>query len=72
MALLPPSRCLKCRQFSHFSEDPEVESLFERLLKEQVKVDFMDLVEWFLGVHFSWHFTPLKVDVHLNQTGFCG
>ena len=61
---------LSVDNFVYFSEDPEVESLFERLLKEQVKVDFMGLVEWFLGVHFSWHFTPSKADVHLNQTGF--
>jgi hypothetical protein len=34
------------------------------------QVDFMGLVEWFLGIHFSWHFTSSRVDVHLNQTGF--
>jgi hypothetical protein len=56
--------------FVYFSKDPEVESLFKRLLKEQVNVDFMGLVEWFLGIHFFWRFTPSKVDVHLNQTRF--
>jgi hypothetical protein len=56
--------------FVYFSEDPAVEALFERLLRERVKVDFMGLVEWFLGVHFSWRFTSSQVDVHLNQTGF--
>ncbi len=61
---------LYVNDFVYFSEDLEVESLFECLLKEQVKVDFMGLVEWFLGVHFSWCFTPSKVDVHLNQTSF--
>ena len=30
----------------------------------------MDLVEWFLGVHFSWRITPSTVDVHMNQSGF--
>jgi hypothetical protein len=30
----------------------------------------MGLVEWFLGIHFSWRFTSSRVDVHLNQTGF--
>jgi hypothetical protein len=30
----------------------------------------MGLVEWFLGIHFSWCFTSLQIDVHLNQTGF--
>ena len=36
--------------FVFFSEDPAVETLFECLLQEQIKVDFMGLVEWFLGV----------------------
>jgi hypothetical protein len=56
--------------FVHFLEDPNVEVLFERLLQERVKVDFMGLVEWFLDIHFSWRFTSSGVDVHLNQTGF--
>jgi hypothetical protein len=30
----------------------------------------MGIVEWFLGVHFSWRITPSSVDVHLNQSGF--
>jgi len=53
--------------FIHFSEDPPTEALFERLLREWVNVDFMGLVEWFLGIHFSWRFTSSEVDVHLNQ-----
>jgi hypothetical protein len=56
--------------FVYFLEDPNVEVLFECLLQERVKVDFMGLVEWFLGIHFSWRFTSSRVDVHLNQTGF--
>ncbi len=47
-----------------------METLFELLLKDRVTVEFMGLVEWFLGIHFSWRITPLKVDVHWNQTGF--
>ncbi len=39
--------------FVYFSEDPAVEALFCRLLAERCKVDFMGIVEWFLGVHFS-------------------
>jgi hypothetical protein len=54
----------------YFLEDPNVEALIKHLLQEQVKVDFMGLVEWFLGFYFSWRFTSLRVDVHLNQTGF--
>jgi hypothetical protein len=56
--------------FVYFSKDPEVETLFEHLLQDRVKVDFMGLVKWFLGIYFSWRFTPSRVDVHLNQTGF--
>ena len=56
--------------FVYFSDDPEVEKLFCRLLSERCKVDFMGIVEWFLGVHFSWRITPSSVDVHLNQSGF--
>jgi hypothetical protein len=56
--------------FVYFSEDPAVDCLFEPLPQERVKVDFMGLVEWFLGIHFSWCFTSSQVDVHLNQTGF--
>ncbi len=56
--------------FVYFSEDPAVEVLFESLLRERVKVEFMGLVEWFLGVHFSWQITKSTVDVHMNQSGF--
>ena len=56
--------------FVYFSEDPAVKALFERLLGERVKVDFMGLVEWFLSVHFSWHIIKSIVDVHMNQSGF--
>ncbi len=56
--------------FVYFSDDPEIEKLFCRLLSKRCKVDFMDIVEWFLGVHFSWRITPSSVDVHLNQSGF--
>jgi hypothetical protein len=56
--------------FVYFSADPAVEPLFCRLLAERCKVDFMGIVEWFLGVHFSWRLTPDSADVHLNQSGF--
>jgi len=67
---VPLSLGLYVDDFVYFSEDPATEALFERLLREQVKVDFMGLVEWFLGIHFLWRFTSSRVDVHLNQTGF--
>jgi hypothetical protein len=40
------------------------------LVWEQIKVDFMGLVKWFLGKHFSWSITKSAVDVHMNQSGF--
>ncbi len=67
---VPLSLGLYVDDFVYFSEDPGVEVLFERLLQERVKVDFMGLVEWFLGIHFLLRFTSSRVDVHLNQTGF--
>jgi hypothetical protein len=54
----------------YFSENLVVEALFCCLLAEQCKVDFMGIVEWFLGMHFSWRITPTMVSVHLNQSGF--
>jgi hypothetical protein len=51
-------------------KDPADEALFEHLLRERIKVDFMGLVEWFLGLHFSWQITKSMVDVHMNQSGF--
>ena len=56
--------------FVYFLKDPAVEVLFHRLFAKHCKVDFMGIIEWFLGVHFSWHITPSLVDVHLNQSGF--
>jgi hypothetical protein len=29
----------------------------------------MGIVEWFLGVHFSWRIASSAVSVHLNQSG---
>jgi hypothetical protein len=66
----PLSMGLYVDDFVYFLEDLAVEALFERLLWEQIKVDFMGLVEWFLGIHFSWQITKSMVDVHMNQSGF--
>jgi hypothetical protein len=61
---VPLSLGLYVDNFVNFLEDPNVEALFECLLREQMKVNFMGFVEWFLGIHFSWRFTSLQVDVH--------
>jgi hypothetical protein len=64
---VPLSMGLYVDNFLYFSADPAVEELFEWLSWERVKVGFMGLIEWFLGIHFSWR---SRVDVHLNQTGY--
>ena len=56
--------------FVYFSKDPSVKALFCRLLVKRCKVDFMGVVEWFLGIHFLWQITSTSVAVHLNQLGF--
>jgi hypothetical protein len=66
----PLSLGLYVDDFVYFSPDPFVEHLFCHLLLECCQVDFMGMVEWFLGIHFSWHITPSVVAVHLNQSGF--
>jgi hypothetical protein len=66
----PLSLGLYVDDFINFSEDPAVEALFCCLLAKQCKVDFMGIVEWFLGIHFSWHITSSLVAVHLNLSGF--
>ncbi len=53
--------------FVYFSEDPAVESLFCHLLAKRCKVDFMGIIEWFLGIHISWRLKSSLVAVHLNQ-----
>jgi hypothetical protein len=52
LALAPLSLGLYVNKFVYFSEDPAVEALFCRLLAEHFKVDFLGIVEWFLGIHF--------------------
>ena len=52
--------------FIYFSEDPNVERLFEQLLSSLVTVDFMGTIEWFLGTHFQWNKTVDEVLVHLS------
>jgi hypothetical protein len=62
--------CLYADSFVYFSEDPAVEEKFQHLLKEQITVEIMGTVEWFLGTHFQLLLTPSTVEVHLSQTGF--
>jgi hypothetical protein len=70
VSTVPLSLGIYVDDFVYFSADPAAEDLFCRLLAERCKVDFMGIVEWFLGVHFSWRITPSSVAVHMNQSGF--
>jgi hypothetical protein len=56
--------------FIYFSDNPNVEQLFEQLLSSLITVDFMGIVEWFLGTHFQWNKTNNEVSFHLSLTGF--
>ncbi len=56
--------------FMYFSTDPAVGTLFCHLLADLCHVDFMRIVEWFLGMYFSWRIAPSMVSFHLNQSGF--
>ncbi len=60
---MPLSIGLYVDDFVYFLEDPVVKALFKRLLRERIEIDFMGLVEWFLGIHFSWGITKSTVDV---------
>jgi hypothetical protein len=66
----PLSLGIYVNDFVYFLPDPAVKKLFCHLLAERCKVDFMGIVEWFLGIHFSWRMTSSTVAVHLNQSGF--
>jgi hypothetical protein len=63
---LPLTIGLYVDDFLYFSDDPSVEALFCRLLAERCKVDFMGVVEWFLGIHFAWRITSDSISVYLN------
>jgi hypothetical protein len=58
---------LYVNDFVSFSKDPAIKAFFCWLLAEHSKVDFMGVVEWFLGIHFLWRITLSSVLVHLNQ-----
>jgi hypothetical protein len=66
----PLSLGLYVDDFVYFLEDPKFEDSFCRLLSKRCKVDFMGIVKWFLGVHFSWQISSSLVSVHMNQSSF--
>jgi hypothetical protein len=64
----PLSLGLYVDNFVNFLENPAVEALFCRLLSAHCKDNFMGIVEWFLGVHFSWLICCLGSS---QPIGFC-
>ena len=54
----------------YFSQSDATERKFQRILPDLVKVEFMGVVEWFLGTHFSWRNSDTETACHLNQAGF--
>jgi hypothetical protein len=56
--------------FIYYSTSDDTEKWFETNLAERVKVEFMGMVAWFLGIFFEWTVTPSHVSVHLSQEGF--
>jgi hypothetical protein len=70
ITLAPLSLGLYVHNFVYFSKDSAVKTLFCCLLAKRCKVEFMGIVEWLFGVHFSWCITHSSVAVQLNQSGF--
>jgi hypothetical protein len=66
----PLSLGLCVDNFVNFSEDLAVKALFCWLLTQCCKVDFMGIVNWFLGIHFTWCITLPSVTMHFNQSSF--
>jgi len=69
-ALIPMTLGLYVDDFIFFSTCDKVEAKFQDILSRLLTVDFMGIVEWFLGVHFSWRLSQGEADVHMNQLGF--
>ena len=55
--------------FVLFSTWNKVEAKFQEILSRLITVYFVGIVEWFLGIHFSWRTSQGEVDVHMNQSG---
>ena len=69
-ATVPLTLGLYVDDFIFFSASDEVKKKFQAILSRLIKVDFMGVLEWFLGIHFQWQVTKDDVSVHMNQAGF--
>ena len=68
--LIPMTLGLYVNDFVIFSTCDAVEEKFQEILSRLITVDFMGIVEWFLGDHFSWRMSQGEVNIHMNQSGF--
>ena len=64
---MPLTLGLYVDDFVYFSCSNEVKARFQRILSRHIKVEFMGVVEWFLGTHFAWRHNDEETAVHLNQ-----
>ena len=67
---VPLTLVLYVDDFVYFSCSNDVEARFQRILSRLIRVEFMSVVEWFLGTHFAWRHNDEETAVHLNQAGF--
>ena len=56
--------------FVYFSASDEVEAKFQRILSKMIDVEFMGVVEWFLGTQFTWRRDKSETACHMCQAGF--
>ena len=57
--------------FVFYSSDPAQEVLFQTLLQEHIRVEFMEDDEYFLGTEFTWlQHKDGNISVHLCQSTF--
>ena len=54
----------------YFGDDDATERWFEAELGQRLKIDFMGDLDYYLGVHYEWGYTPDgRLTVHLSQEG---
>ena len=57
--------------FLYYSMSDEAEKVFETLLARELTVEFMGVVNWFLGCKYEWRRTPKgKLQVMVSQGAY--
>ena len=67
--MVPLTLGLSVNNFVFFSTCDAVEEKFQQIISYLITVNFMVVVEWFLGIHFSWRLSNGNIDIHMNQSG---